>query len=192
VRTRGDRLRTAALLLAGALAVHDLRVLVGYGEHAELILREPAHAYLPVATGLAIVLVLVAGANLARSALGGPTPRGPGQRPTSLFRSWLANSALLVAIYLTQASAESFFDPGHPIIGHGGWVVGPLALVVGFAIALASREAEHVVRRHAGRIISHITSAPVHRSLVTARPALRPRFAPLAMRGAGRAPPVPG
>jgi hypothetical protein len=189
---RGDRLRMAALLLAGALAVHDLRVLVGYGEHAELILQAPAHAYLPFATGLAIVLILVAAADLARAAVGGPNPRGPGHRPPSLFRSWIANSALLVAIYLTQASAESFFDPGHPIVGHGGWAVVPLAFVVGLAIALASREAAHAVSRPAGRIISHIASAAVHRSPIAARPALRPRLAPLATRGAGRAPPVPG
>ena len=52
VRAPDGRFRMAALLLAGALAVHDLRVLVGYGEDAELILREPAHAYLPFATGL--------------------------------------------------------------------------------------------------------------------------------------------
>src|SRR3954454_10191206 len=110
------RLQTLALLVAGALVVHDLRVVVGYGHDAELVMREPAHAYLPLMT--AIAAVLLAGAtlqftrNVVRAASGVPVTA----RSSSFRAGWTRTSGALVAVYLVQAGAESFFDPGHPIL----------------------------------------------------------------------------
>jgi hypothetical protein len=183
-------LRLAALIAVGALAVHDLRVLAGYGRDADLIMREPAHAYLPFATGLAAMLLLAASVQLTRSLTGAALDRSRVAQTASTWRRWLVVSLLLVGTYLVQASAESFFDPGHPIIGHGGWSVVPLALAVGFVIAVVSREADRaVLSGPALPMTLCVRACELVRVLALSRASSR-RPVPLAAKGAGRAPPL--
>jgi hypothetical protein len=190
VRWRGVQLRRAALVAAGALALHELRVVAGYGHDAELVMREPGHAYLPLATGLAVVLLAVAGAQFARALAGGRRGAVPARPPRSTLAVWLHTSALLAAIYLVQAGAESLFDPGHPILAHGGWSVAPLALGLGALIALATREADRALRSAAPRrLLSTRILCPVAVPGTPAPDPARPRLAPLARGLAGRAPP---
>jgi len=78
MRLDGIRLRASALLGVGALAVHELRYLVGYGGETGRMLAAHGHSYLALATTLAVLLFLVALAGfLARVARGG----GDGRRP---------------------------------------------------------------------------------------------------------------
>jgi hypothetical protein len=192
-RVRGPRLhlQTAALIAVGALAVHELRVVAGYGHDAELIMGAPGHAYLPFATGLVVVLLALSAMQFAhrmiRAAAGSPV-----MAHRASFRArWLGTSVLLVAVYLAQATAESFFDPGHPIVGHGGWSVVPLALAVAGAIVVLTGAADRAVMAIAAPPISRIVvTGPAQAVAVAPSPVAIKRPAPLASRSAGRAPPL--
>src|SRR5215210_1139954 len=139
---------TAALLLAGALGVHELRYLLAFGGGAESALAHHGHGYLmllmPVlamasAFGLAVGLVRAA----AAPAVGSATL-------VRVRRIWPAASAALLAIYVSQELLEGLLAPGHPtgwsgVFGSGGWVAIPLACAFGFVVALGIRVA-HAVR----------------------------------------------
>jgi hypothetical protein len=135
------RLRSVALLLAGAYAVHSLRYLVAYGEGAEHALRAQGHAYLDVApAALTLLLAAALGALLARVARGG----GTCEPKTSLRRLWAVSVAALIGIFFAQELAEGWLSAGRPdglasVAAGGGWVAGPLSVAVGFLVALLHR-----------------------------------------------------
>jgi len=106
----GLGLRAPALLGVGALAVHELRYLVGYGNAAGSALAGHGHAYLGIATSLAAVLLLVAlPASVTRRARG-RAHRTPGAR---LRRIAAAAAGALFAIYSVQEFLEGLVAPGH-------------------------------------------------------------------------------
>lgn len=133
-------LTTAALLLAGALAVHELRYLAAFGTHAEATLARHGHGYLALLTpALATFMALALAAGLVRAAA------TPARRPEArIARLWPAASAALLGIYVSQELFEGMLVTGHPagwagVFGAGGWAAIPLAVVLGLVVALALR-----------------------------------------------------
>ena len=190
-------LRRAALIAAGALALHELRYSVGYGGDAGAVAAEHGHAYLSWAWGAVIALVVAAVCGFVFSLvvefrrLYGPPARS---HEGGFIRSWLSASVALAVIYSLQELAEGSLAHGHPVgleavVGHAGWTAYVLALAVGAFVALALRGARDAIALAAR---PRSTLALPRPSLLLPRPApaLSPRRAGvLALNLAGRAPP---
>ena len=191
------RLATAALMPAGAFAVHQLRYWLAFGSHAGAELAEQGHSYVhSVVPWLVLLIGLSLGSFLLAlgRALGG---RCSVPRNTLSFAAlWLLCAACLVAMYTTQEFLEGLFATGHPggmagIFGYGGWWSIPAALAVGLVLAAAFHGARSVLRAVAERRARRLTTArrpPAVRRL--RRDALLPALAPLADGWSGRGPPV--
>lgn len=187
--------RTAALLAAGVLAVHELRYLAGYGEYADAASVAGAHEYLSVAGPLvAAVLAAACGRFVAVLLNARRTGRSEARRPR-LATAWAAASSILAAAYVGQESLEALLHPGHPgglasVLGEGGWTALVLAVAVGALIALLLRGASAAIVLAARRRRARPRSWPL-RGEGRPRPALSSASAPLARHLAGRAPPRP-
>src|SRR3954468_21430731 len=116
------RLRSCALLAAGALGLHQLRYSLAYAGDAGPALRAQGHAYLgPLTAAVVGALILALALGLRRLAAGRPAG-GSG----SLAGLWLAASGALLAVYAVQESIEGALAPGHPsgiaaLTAHAGW-----------------------------------------------------------------------
>ncbi|MEA2299345.1 MAG: hypothetical protein QOF77_2281 [Solirubrobacteraceae bacterium] len=189
---RRSSLRTSALFCAGALSLHELRYLIGWGTGSEHGPAGPGHAYLtylmPLAVGLAAAGLAQVVVRLGRART---RPAAPGRRwPVA----WLGASAVLMAIFLAQETAEGLLGPG-PTVGvfsHGGLVAVPLALALGALIAMAERGARAVLATR-----SRLGPAPAALACVRPGPVRAwsghragPRAGELALHLAGRAPPL--
>jgi hypothetical protein len=135
------RLRAVALISVGALVVHQLRFVLGYGRNAREALALQGHSYMPLAEALVVIFLVFAGLLFIRSLIlarrGSPVASGG----VSFSRLWAYASAALVAVYMLQEGFEGEFSAGHPaglvgIFGQGGWTAVPLATAVGTLIAL--------------------------------------------------------
>jgi hypothetical protein len=173
--------RGALLLPVAALAVHQLRYLLAFGGDAPAALAEQGHAYLH---GLAPWLVLLAaagfGAYLGRAR----------SEPEPSARLWLEATLGLIAIYAGQELLEGLLASGHPgglagVLGDGGWLALPSAVLVAAALTLALRGAHRLLAR-LGR--SH-TARPRPRPARPPHPVFAQPRTPLATAAAGRAPP---
>jgi len=146
-------LRASALLGVGALALHQGRYLVGYGDDAGRALAVHGHSYLTVATTLVVLACVVAlGGFLATIARGDVKRRAA----PALWRVAAVAAGALLAIYCMQEVLEGIVAAGHPsgaagVWGAGGWSAVPLAAAVGMVIALLLRGAEAVLARLADR-----------------------------------------
>lgn len=147
--------RAAALLAAGAYAVHELRYAIAFGDHAPHVLEEHGHSHMSlVAPVIGLALALGLGSWVAALARAHRDRVGePERRPFS--SAWLAAAGSLVSIYGLQETLEGLLAPGHPsglaaVFGGGGWIAAPIALLVGAAIALLLRGAR-AATRHAAR-----------------------------------------
>ena len=186
-------LTTAAFLLVGALAVHELRYVLAFGSQAETALARHGHGYLALLTPvLAALTALCLAAGLVRAAT------TPGVRPGApVLRFWPAASAALLAIYVSQELLEGVMATGHPagwvgVFGSGGWLAIPLAVAFGALVALALRTVRAVgaalsLRAVAGRLLPAPSPIQVVAPGIVAR---RPGRL-LAEHLAGRAPPSP-
>lgn len=185
-------LMAVAVLPAAALAVHELRYRLAFGDDTGSVLAEHGHGYLGVLSPL-VVLLCAAGCarlllNVARG-LPDSTPRA------GLPRMWLASAGALFAVYASQELLEGVLSAGHAggleaIFAGGGWLAAPLSVLVGFALALVLRLARCVAQRRAQRHLGRVAlpspvAPPVRSAIVT------PRACQLARRLAGRAPPLP-
>jgi hypothetical protein len=191
------RLAPAALMPAGAFAVHQLRYWLAFGSHAGVELADQGHSYLhSVVPWIVLLIGLSLGTFLLAlgRALGG---RCSVPRYTLSFAAlWLLCAACLVAVYMTQEFLEGLFATGHPgglagIFGYGGWWSIPAALAVGLVLAAAFHGARHVLRAVAEHRAQQVAIAS--RPPAIARPrrdALLPALAPLADGWSGRGPPV--
>src|SRR5947208_17062787 len=103
------RLRLAALLGAGAFAVHQLRFLLAFGGHAGERLAVEGHAYLAPVAPLAMWLLLALFVQLLAGAA--PARLAPAVR---LRRLWLGSSAALLVVYCAQELLEGMLVNGHP------------------------------------------------------------------------------
>jgi hypothetical protein len=150
------KLRTVALLAAGAILVHELRYLAAYGGNASQALAEQGHSYTPLLEAFASLLLVCAlgrfAVSLARARRGGVAEA----RPASFTHLWARASAALAAVYTLQEGFEGAFAPGHPsgligVFGHGGWTALIFSVAVGAAIALLTRLAHGALELAAAR-----------------------------------------
>ncbi len=190
------RLAPAALMPAGAFAVHQLRYWLAFGSHAGVELADQGHSYLhSIVPWIVLLIGLSVGTFLLAlgRAFGG---RVSAPRYTLSFAAlWLLCAACLVAIYTTQEFLEGLFATGHPgglagIFGYGGWWSIPAALAVGLVLAAAfhgARRVLHAVAERCGRRVT-ITGRPPAAVRVR-RDVLLPALTPLADGWSGRGPP---
>jgi hypothetical protein len=190
------RLAPAALMPAGAFAVHQLRYWLAFGSHAGIVMAHEGHSYLHSVVPWVVLLIgLSVGAFLLAlgRALGGEVsvPR----YTLSFTALWLLCAGALVAIYMTQEFLEGLLATGHPgglvgIFGYGGWWSIPAALAVGLVLAAAfhgARRMLHAVAERCARRAT-ITRRPLH-AVQSWHEVLLPAVAPLADGSSGRGPP---
>ncbi len=191
------RFAPAALMPAGAFAVHQLRYWLAFGNHAAAELQAQGHSYLHSVVPW-IVLFLAAAVGSFLLALGRAfSGRSSLPRHTlSVAALWLLCTVSLVTIYVCQEFLEGLFATGHPgglvgIFGYGGWWSIPAAAAVGLVLTAAFHGARRVLQAVADR-----SGRPQARAL---RPPQWPRTyrapfihapAPLADGWSGRGPPV--
>lgn len=186
----------AALLLLGALSLHELRFLIDVG-HGGVGTGGHGHGYLLLAGPIiGMVAAILLGSLVVRSAVCSPSARVQRVR---VARVWPLAAAALLAIYTSQELVEGAVAPGHPsgldgVFGNGGWVSIPLSLAIGAVIALLVRITQRVADASpVGRgWLSDLTQlvlpstscfSPVARTIGKRR-------RPLAFRLAGRGPPA--
>jgi hypothetical protein len=144
--SRGWRRRAAALLTGGAFALHQLRFVLGYGDHAHRQLGVQGHGYMTALAplvGIALLLVL-ADFGLRLHARGGRVVVPP------FRRLWAGAAGCLLVVYSLQESLEGALAGGHPaglagVFGHGGGAAVPLAAAIGLVIALVLRGSARAV-----------------------------------------------
>jgi hypothetical protein len=147
--TRGIA-RAVALLTLGALALHQLRYSLAFGDAAPDALHQHGHDYLAVIAPalVALAVALAVAATLARAAAVRRGSAGGGGSMRRAVRYALG----LLAVYSAQEVTEGALAAGHPsgvdaVIAGGGWIAGPLALVLGLAAALVARLLDRVEQR---------------------------------------------
>jgi hypothetical protein len=187
------RFRVAALLAAGALGVHQLRYLIGYGHESPVALAGQGHEYLSIAAPAVGVLVCLASAAFAVRLAGTRRLAAPAHEHRRAWSLWAFSSSSLLVIYGFQEWLEGQLEPGHPagiagIFAHGGWIAILLAIAIGGLVALVARGASVAIERTARR---RLYSVP--RTLELRAPPLPlPRVAvdPVAGHLGGRGPPI--
>jgi hypothetical protein len=190
------RLAPAALMPAGAFAVHQLRYWLAFGSHAGVELADQGHSYLhSVVPWIVLLIALSVGSFLLAlgRAFGGrvSVPR----YTLSFMALWLLCAACLVGIYMTQEFLEGLFATGHPgglvgIFGYGGWWSIPAALAIGLVLAAAFHGARRVLHTVADRCVRRVTATRRRRGVLRGRQeVLLPALAPLADGWSGRGPP---
>lgn len=185
------RLRAAALILVGALAVHHGRYVFATAEHEHGLAT--AHAYLPwLASASAVLLFLVVVQLAACIARAGGSLDGGLPRARAL---WLAATVTLLGVFGAQESAETLLSHGHlpeaaELWGAGGWTAVPLAVAAGAAIALLLRGTATVLRWALGRRRRPVLRRASLVLLAPRRPLLAVARSVLARRLAGRGPPA--
>jgi hypothetical protein len=194
MRPLGTRLRWAALMAAGALALHELRFAAYSGGHIHEDVVDARHAHIELAFVVCGVLLAAAlGDLLARLVRAWHTGRTESQA-TRALRIWPLAALGLLAAYLGQEIAEIALAGQEPValrdlLGHGGWVAVPLAAAIGAVVAFLSRGAEAVLELAArvgrpSRGVRMPIAARGRASLVLLR-----RADPLAESIGGRGPP---
>jgi hypothetical protein len=189
------RVAPAALMPAGALAVHQLRYWLAFHGMAGAALQRQGHSYLHSVVPWIVLLIAVALGAFLRSlgrAFGG---RCSLARYTLSFAAlWLICAACLVVIFVCQEVLEGVFATGHPaglagIFGYGGWWSIPASLAVGLVLAAAFQGARWVLTGVAHRRVRHKLKHVRHRAR---RPLPDPPLlliAPIADGWSGRGPP---
>lgn len=195
-RTSGAsiQLRGALLMPLAALAVHQLRYYLAFGEHASARLARDGHAYVSL-----LEPALVLGAALAFGGLAGRMSRAWQGQPRSDrasspgARTWLTCALTLFALYCGQELLEGATASGHAagvaaIFGHGGWIAAPLSCLLAVALAALLAVADALVRILGAlrRPATAVPRAPAPRAFSRSDW----RLDPAAGIAAGRAPPV--
>lgn len=178
VRRRTHPLRALALLGAGAVAIHQLRYAIAYGNTAPQELAAH-HAYFDLALpGVATVFVVALAGVLIRIARG--RAAAPHRR-TSLAALWLCCALALGTIYGVQETLE-----GAGALASGGWIGFALAFPAGLLVALAIRGADAAEIRMPAVVLR---AAPVRATRFRVS-ATSPRSRLAGSRLRARAPPV--
>jgi hypothetical protein len=193
MQVRTSMLRATSLVAVAALALHELRYLIGFGGRTPEALSSQGHGYLPVAVALAGALLVVAAAQLTGRVLRARLQGGGEERAPRLRVAWLWASVALLAIFVAQESLEGLLSSGHPeglaaITANGGLVAIPLAAVLGGLVALGLRGAGRVLAAAARRARASLPRPRARLRRPRSEPA-RPLAGVLALNLAGRAPP---
>ena len=175
-------LRSSALIALGAFVVHQLRYLEGGGESA--------HGYLEA---LLPVLVLLAASAVAGTFVSAVSS---GRASGRAAAGWVSCSVALLVIFGVQETVEGVLSAGHPggpagVLGHGGWIAVPLAIVVGWVVSLLLRGLASVERRLAGGRPAAARRAPASLGRARAMQARALTGEPLGFGLARRPPPQP-
>jgi hypothetical protein len=191
VTSAARRFRLAALLAAGALAVHELRYALAYGDHAGREASTQGHAYLTVLVPVVVLAALFAAAQALLRFAGGPA--SPDRR-LRFTRLWLGCTLALAAAYCGQELIEGWLAAGHPtgvagVLEHGGWIALVCAPLVGGLVALAVRGAVAATepRASASAWRPRPAAAP---AIASPGPVFQPSPDPLARFLAARGPPL--
>jgi hypothetical protein len=190
------RLGRGALMPVAALIVHQLRYVLAFGGHAQIMLVRQGHTYLHSLVPWVVLLIGV-GVGAFLWALGRALA---GQRTVpryglSLVGLWIVCSGCLVAMYVTQELLEGVFATGHPVglvgvFGYGGWWAVPVAVCIGLVLATIFHGARWVLDEVAQRRIEPICRGGVRPTRTPRwRDVVLPRVAPLAGGWSGRGPP---
>lgn len=151
-----------ALLPPAALAVHQLRYMLAYGNRAGLELQRQGHSYLhSVVPWIVLAIALAVGGFLWALGRAFSGHRSLSRFSLSFGVLWLTCTVALVAIYCSQEFLEGLFATGHPggligIFGFGGWWSIPAAGCIGLVLAAVFHGArwvlETVSQRHRERL----------------------------------------
>jgi hypothetical protein len=198
-------LRAALLMPLCALAVHQARYYLTYGRHGGAQLAREGHAYLstlePIVLFAAALAVGAFVGRLARTWQAVPPVPAAGARLPEhrhgTLRIWALCALVLIGFYCVQELCEVALAPGHPaglagVLGHGGWLALPVALLIAGALTAALRVSEALVvlaARHGVR-----SPVPDGARVLLRRRSHRGvdwRLDPDCGIGAGRAPPLP-
>jgi hypothetical protein len=188
------RVRSAGLLLVGAISLHWLRYLFSYGHSAGEELHRQGHGYLSeLLPGLLALCLVLLGISLVIGAIGRSSAGAAGSR----LWAALTFAAAVLAIYGAQELAEGVFADGHhaglqAVLADSGWVALPIALAIGAALCWLERLLMRA-ERHLGVLMG--SAAPRRRPPSASDPVTPfvPRLAVLALAFglARRPPPVP-
>jgi hypothetical protein len=185
---------SAALLVLGALVLHQLRYLLAYGGGASAELQRQGHAYLDL---VAPLLVAAAAAMLIASVV---VPALLRLAPTlthdvSSTERAAGYAAALLAVYFSQELAEGALAAGHPaglvgVLGASGWLALPLAMALGSMAAIARGWMYRAERRLAAVLASPQLPRAPRRSPAPVLASQRPALSSLGLRfGLARRPP---
>jgi hypothetical protein len=185
-------MRPVALLIAGAIAVHDLRYLLGFGGDAGHALAERGHGYMVALTPIVGVLLTFGFAwLLLRTARAGAAASASEVR---VRRIWPVAALALVSVFTVQELLEGALASGHPsgfagVVSSGGWVAGPLAVAFGGVIAFAVRVAD-VLERTSPLVRAPRPAAPARVAPAVVAAYATPARRVLAVRLPARGPPL--
>jgi hypothetical protein len=183
-------LRFASLIVAGALAVHELRYLVGgHGVGAA------GHGYLPLAGLAAALLAAAACAQLLARVTRARRTGLEDPREIGFRQAWLVASLSIAAAFFAQELLEGLIAGGRasglgPVLEAGGWVALPAAVAVGALVAVAIVGARAVVAAAARRAPRSLRARPRKPSRRPLAPGHRRVADVIATNLAGRAPPL--
>lgn len=186
-RSSAVLIRAALVLGFAAVALHELRYVTGADGHAG--------GHRPLGwLSLVAPLITIGLTGAFAVALAVTARRRTAGRSARLRNVWIIATGGLLTTFAAQELLQGALHPGHPIglhglVGHGGWVVVPLALLLGGVVAIVVGVARELERRwfQSGRLLSvwlpltRVFAHGVDRWL---------RDTPLARNLAGRAPPV--
>jgi hypothetical protein len=189
---RAPRLLVATYAAGGAFGVHALRYALEPSASADA-----GHGYLGTVPPLLAAVLAIA---LAQGVAATFARRTADRRPLHWLVRWALGTLVFVALFAAQENAEELLSVGHgagplSLFGHGGWLVGPEALVAGGVLVGLLRGTERALERIELLLTA---AAPLAPWLAAAAPLppvaaeLRvPAVALLARNLAGRAPPRP-
>jgi hypothetical protein len=194
VRRKGSIPRSAALVVLGALAVHQLRYLLAYGSGAHQELALQGHGYLlhalPVLIGFGVAILAAGLLRAALRAMPNPAIAAPRLR-AALY------AASIVSVFAVQESAEGLLSAGHAagigaVFGAGGWLALPLAALFGALCAALDGGLARLEARVAGAAPrSPRPRAPRRTGAALPRASSPLASLPLAFGLARRPPPLP-
>ena len=189
---RTPRLLVATYAVGGAFGVHALRYALAPSASADA-----GHGYLGMVPPLLAAVLAIA---LAHGVAATFARRRASRRPLHWLVRWALGTLVFVALFAVQENAEELLSVGHgagplSLLGHGGWLVLPEALVAGGVLVALLRGTERALER----IELLLTDAAPHAPRLASAAPLPPRAAELrvpaiallARHLAGRAPPGP-
>ena len=147
-------LRLAAFVTLGSFALHQARYAVGQGGNAGEALARDGHAHMGLALAITLLIAIVVPAVTLMLAAAGPRE---GRFPRARIGPLRCAIALLAAFWM-QELGEGVVSASHPsgleaILGNGGLVVFPLALVLGYLLYLLQGSFDAAEERVAGSLV---------------------------------------